>query len=59
MNVIAIVIGFVVWLVVPLLINDHVKRKAQKKAVSMLCRIVGIAIISVAVLKYILSLICV
>lgn len=52
MNVVAIIIGLVVWFVVPILTDGTLKKKAHKKAVSMLCRIVGIAIIVTSIAEY-------
>ena len=56
MSIIAIIIGLVIWFVVPILTNDALKKKAYKKAVAMLCRIIGIAIIAVSVINYVISL---
>lgn len=55
MSIVPIIIGLVIWLVVPILTNGAIKKKAQKKAVAMLCRIVGIAIIAVSIINYISS----
>lgn len=56
MNIISIIIGLVIWLVVPILTNEAVKKKSHRKAIAMLCRIVGIAIIAIAVFNFITSL---
>lgn len=56
MSIIAIIIGLVIWFVVPILTNDALKKKAHKKAVAVLCRIIGIAIIAVSVINYVISL---
>ncbi len=56
MSIITITIGLVVWLVVPFLTNDMVKKKSYKKAIARLCRIIGIAIIVVCILNYLTSL---
>jgi hypothetical protein len=42
--VISIVIGLIIWLAVPLFFKTKLK-KHQYKAVSMVCKIIGIAII--------------
>ncbi len=55
MSIITIIIGLVVWLVVPILTNDMVKKKSYKKAIALLCRIIGIAIIVVCILNYLTS----
>lgn len=56
MNVISIIIGLVIWLVIPILTNDSIKKKSQRKAIAMLCRIVGIAIVIISVANYLISL---
>lgn len=56
MSIITIIIGLVIWLVVPTLISDMVKKKSHRKAIAMLCRIIGIAIIVVCILNYLTSL---
>ena len=56
MNVASIIIGLVIWLVVPILVNDSVKKKAHRKALSLLCRIVGIAIIAVSIFNFLMSM---
>lgn len=55
MSIIPIIIGLVIWLVVPILTNDSVKKKSHKKAIAMLCRIVGIAIIIISVANYLIN----
>ena len=57
MNLITIIIGLSIWLVVPILTNDSLKKKSHKKAVALLCRIIGIAIIIISVVNYLTSLI--
>lgn len=57
MSIVAIIIGLVIWFVIPILTNDAFKKKAHKKAIAMLCRILGIAIIAMSVINYIISLI--
>ena len=47
--VLKIVIGLIVWLVVPPLSQSWVKRANIRKAVAMLCKILGIVIIIMAV----------
>lgn len=56
MNIISIIIGLVIWLVIPILTNDSIKKKSHRKAIAMLCRIVGIAIIIISVANYLISL---
>lgn len=55
MNIIFIIIGLVIWLVIPILTNDSIKKKSHGKAIAMLCRIVGIAIIIISVANYLIS----
>lgn len=57
MSIITIIIGLVIWLVIPILTNDAIKKKSHKKAIAMLCRIIGIAIIVVAIVNYLTSII--
>lgn len=57
MNTITIIIGLIIWLVVPILTNDSLKKKSHKKAVDLLCRIIGIAIIIISVVNYLTSII--
>ncbi|MCD8297176.1 MAG: hypothetical protein LUC88_06340 [Prevotella sp.] len=54
--IVTVIIGLVVWFVVPILTNDALKKKSQKKAAAMLCRIIGMVIIVAALIKYITSL---
>lgn len=46
-----------IWFVVPILANSSLKKKAHKKAMAMLCRIVGIAIIAMSIIRYIISIV--
>jgi uncharacterized BrkB/YihY/UPF0761 family membrane protein len=56
MILIPIIIGLIIWLVIPILTNDFVKKKAIKKAIAMTCRIIGIAIIVITVINYLAAL---
>ena len=56
MDVFTIIIGLIIWFVIPILTNDAIKKKAYKKAFAMLCQIVGIAIIAMSIFNYIISL---
>lgn len=47
--VLNIILGLIIWLVLPLLLQGWVKRANLRKAVDMLCKIVGIAFIVMAV----------
>lgn len=46
----SIIIGLCIWFVVPILLEGHVKGKSNKRAISMLCRIIGVVIIVWALL---------
>lgn len=52
MYIVAIVVGLVIWFVIPILTDDRIKKKSNRKAVGMLCRIIGIAVIALAALGY-------
>ena len=43
--IVTIIIGLILWFVVPLLIDGRVKRKSDSKAYKILCRIVAAALI--------------
>jgi quinol-cytochrome oxidoreductase complex cytochrome b subunit len=47
--IVTIIISLILWFVVPLLIDGRVKRKSDRKAYKILCRIIAIAILAVAV----------
>ena len=50
--VLSIVIGLIIALAVPGLFDGRFKRKKKKQAFARLCRIIGFAIIVVAVLRW-------
>jgi len=55
--IISIIVGLIIWFVVPLFFKDHFKRKKNKyKALQLTCQIIGIAIIAIVIIKYFLSL---
>ena len=57
--VISIIIGLIIWLVVPLLFKDKYKGKKNKykfKAIQMTCMIIGLAIIVMSIINNLLSL---
>ena len=56
MDIVKIILGIIIWFVVPILTNDAIKKKAYKKAVAMLCQIIGITIIVMSIINYIMSL---
>lgn len=49
-----IVVGLIVWFVVPLVYEEGKSRKKYKATVRMLCRIIGLAIIVGGILHYVL-----
>jgi len=52
--IISIIIGLCIWFVVPILLEGQIKKKKNKKALSMLCRIIGLVIIAYALIHYLL-----
>lgn len=55
--ILSIIVGLCIFLVVPLLFKDKFgrKKKNQYKALTMVCKIIGIAIIVVALLNHYLG----
>lgn len=51
-----IVVGLIIWLVLPLLLQGWVKQTNVRRAIDMLCKIVGLAIIVMAVWDEVKSL---
>ena len=47
-----IIFAFILWFVVPLFIEGHVRKKTDKKAWSMLSRIVAITLILLAIYRF-------
>ncbi len=43
--IVSIIIAIILWFVAPLLIDGHVKRKSDKKAYKLLCKILAVTII--------------
>jgi hypothetical protein len=54
--ILGILIGLIVWFVVPIYWNQHVKRKKNKIVVNRLCTVIGIFIVVLSSLKYIIHL---
>lgn len=46
-----LLIAIILWFVAPLLIDGHVKKRKDKKAYKILCRIVSIAFVIIAFSK--------
>ena len=58
--IISIIIGLIIWFVVPLIFKDKFKGKKNKhkyKALQLTCQIIGIAIIVISVINHFLSFI--
>jgi hypothetical protein len=54
--ILGILIGLIVWFVVPIYWNQYVKRKKNKIVVKRLCTVIGIFIVVLSSLKYIIHL---
>jgi hypothetical protein len=48
--ILSIIIGLLVWFVLPILLENTIKKKRYRKALRMSCKICGIAIIVMAVI---------
>lgn len=47
-----IILALILWFVVPLFIEGHVREKTDRKAWSMLSRIVAIALVILAIYRF-------
>lgn len=47
-----IILALILWFVVPLFIEGHVRKKTDRKAGSMLSRIVAIALVILAIYRF-------
>ena len=47
-----IILALILWFVVPLFIEGHVRKKTDRKAWSMLSRIVTIALVILAIYRF-------
>lgn len=52
--IVSIIVGLCIWLVVPILLEGRIKRKNNKKAIKMTCKIIGIAIIGWTLFNHII-----
>jgi hypothetical protein len=50
--ILSIIIGLLIWFVLPLLLDDSIKKKKHKKALKMCCKICGMVIIVMAIIGY-------
>ena len=55
--IISVILGLCIWLVVPILFEGHIKKKKNRKAVKMFCRIVGLVIIAWSLFNYIVHIV--
>ena len=46
-----VILAIVLWFVAPLFIDGHVKKKSDKKAWRLLCRIMAILFVMLAIFK--------
>lgn len=53
--IISIIIGLCIWFVVPILLEGRIKRKNNRKALGMVCKIVGVVIICWTIYNHIIS----
>lgn len=51
--IISIIIGLCIWLALPLLFDGKLK-KNQRRAISMVCKIIGIVIIVLAIIRHLI-----
>lgn len=54
--IISVAIGAAVWLVLPAFLDGIIKKKSNRKAAAMLCKIIGIVIIVLAVIDLVSGL---
>lgn len=52
--IISIIIGLCIWFVVPILLEGHIKGKNNKKALRMVCKIIGVVIICWTIYNHII-----
>ena len=53
--IITVIIGLCIWFVIPILLEGKIKKKKNKNALKMLCRIVGVVIIIWAFLNHVIN----
>ena len=54
MMILYIILALILWVVVPLFIEGHVRKKTDRKAWSMLSRIVAIALVILVIYRFLL-----
>lgn len=55
--IIGILIGLLVWFILPMIWNQHVRKKRNKDTVSKFCMVVGLFIVIVCSIKYFMNFI--
>ena len=53
MMAISIIVGLCVWLVLPIMFGGRFRKKKNKKAFAMFCKIVGIVVIAFGIINHI------
>ncbi len=53
--IISLILGLCIWFVVPILLEGQIRKKRNRKALKMLCRIMGVIIIAWAIINYIID----
>lgn len=49
--VLSIIIGLSIWFVIPILLENKLKKKKNKAALKMLCKIIGLVIVIAALIN--------
>lgn len=49
--IIAVIIGLCIWFVIPILLENKFKKKKNKAALKMLCKIIGLVIVIAALIN--------
>ena len=55
--IISVIFGLFIWFVVPILFEGQIKKKNNKKALKTFCRIMGVVIITWAILHHFISIV--
>jgi predicted permease len=53
--IISVILGLCIWFVIPILFEGQIKKKNNRKALKMFCRILGVVIIAWSVFNFILN----
>jgi uncharacterized protein YqhQ len=49
--IISVIIGLCIWFVIPILLENNFKKKKNKAALRMMCKIVGLVIVIAALIN--------